>query len=320
MVNRASRLLSMVSIAGAIACSWMPGWTPPAHAAPDAAAAAATATAKAHYKTGTTYYDLGKFDEAIREFEAAYEAKSDPAFLFNLAQANRLGGHPAEALHFYRTYLRYVPNPPNLPDIEENIRTLEKVASEKPGTAPSEPPPIADSTPAAQPEKGVLLSPPPPPPPSLAPSAPKPPPNAPPVLEASTQPPPMVPDVAPGLPAAGGADTHSAPSSRRKVGTVLTYVGAGVFGTGILFGLLAGAQSRKVESAAMFDPAVESHGKTFDTLKWIGLVVGAVTAAAGVVLHVTSAPASPAEAAPRTALLPLLGAHFGGAALEVQLR
>ena len=28
--------------------------------------------AKAHFKSGKAYYDLGKYDEAIREFEAAY--------------------------------------------------------------------------------------------------------------------------------------------------------------------------------------------------------------------------------------------------------
>jgi hypothetical protein len=106
------------------------------------------------------------------------------------------------------------------------------------------------------------------------------------------------------------------------VGQVLAIAGAGVFSTGIIFGLAAGAQSRKVESATMFDPAVESRGKTFDTLKWVGLVVGVVTGAAGAVLWYTAShtPASARESPPRTALLPLLGAHFAGAALEVGLR
>ena len=36
-------------------------------------------------------------------------SKNDPAFLYNLAQSYRLAGDAEQALHFYRTYLRYVP-------------------------------------------------------------------------------------------------------------------------------------------------------------------------------------------------------------------
>ena len=71
------------------------------------------ASAREHYERGTKFYDIGKYDDAIREFEAAYEAKSDPAIIFNLAQAHRLAGHNQEALQLYRNYLRYVPHPPN---------------------------------------------------------------------------------------------------------------------------------------------------------------------------------------------------------------
>src|SRR5262252_6344087 len=80
----------------------------PARAAEDAAA-----TAREHYQKGTTYYDLGKYTDAIKEFEAAYEIKNDPALLFNLAQSHRLAGNAEQALHFYRTYLRRVPKAPN---------------------------------------------------------------------------------------------------------------------------------------------------------------------------------------------------------------
>ena len=51
------------------------------------------AAAKEHSSRGTSYYDLGRYDEAIKEFEAAYQLKNDPAFLFNLAQSYRLAGN-----------------------------------------------------------------------------------------------------------------------------------------------------------------------------------------------------------------------------------
>src|ERR1041384_712753 len=92
------------------------------------------ASAREHYERGTKFYDIGKYDDAIREFEAAYEAKSDPAIIYNLAQAHRLAGHNQEALQLYRNYLRYVPPPPNRADIEERIRGLEKVIAERSAT------------------------------------------------------------------------------------------------------------------------------------------------------------------------------------------
>src|SRR5690349_808743 len=79
------------------------------------------AAAKEHYARGTSFYDLGRYDDAIKEFEAAYELKNDPAFLYNLAQSYRQVGNHEQAVHFYKTYLRYVPKSPNKADIEEKI-------------------------------------------------------------------------------------------------------------------------------------------------------------------------------------------------------
>src|SRR5689334_23276853 len=106
------------------------------------------AAAKEHYTRGTSFYDLGRYDEAIKEFEAAYELKNDPAFLYNLAQAHRQAGNHERAVHFYKTYLRYVPKPPNKADIEEKIRTEEQLAQKGPGSSGgTTTPPPANTTP-----------------------------------------------------------------------------------------------------------------------------------------------------------------------------
>ena len=47
------------------------------------------ALAKAHFDKGNMHYNLGRFDEALEEFSAAYEALALPAFLFNLGQCHR---------------------------------------------------------------------------------------------------------------------------------------------------------------------------------------------------------------------------------------
>src|SRR5438552_1929152 len=62
--------------------------------------------AREHSNTATAAYNLGQYLEASREFEAAYKLVQDPAFLFNLGQAYRLGGDPEKALTAYRSYLR----------------------------------------------------------------------------------------------------------------------------------------------------------------------------------------------------------------------
>ena len=69
----------------------------------------AVTTAKEHYTRGSTLFDLGRFEEAAKEFEAAYEAKNDPALLFNIGQSFRSAGLYAKALVAYRAFLRKVP-------------------------------------------------------------------------------------------------------------------------------------------------------------------------------------------------------------------
>jgi hypothetical protein len=85
----------------------------------------ATASAKANFKQGTVYYNLNRYKEALVEFEAAYLAQPDPAFLFNIAQCHRKMGNTADAVRFYRTYLREDPKAANRVEVEKRIGELE---------------------------------------------------------------------------------------------------------------------------------------------------------------------------------------------------
>jgi hypothetical protein len=71
------------------------------------------ASAKEHFNQGTRHHELGHYQEALGEFEAAYMAVPDPVFLFNIAQCHRKMGHDKEAIGFYKSYLRTAPNAPN---------------------------------------------------------------------------------------------------------------------------------------------------------------------------------------------------------------
>src|SRR6185436_16138546 len=97
------------------------------------------AAAREHYKRGTTLYDLGKYDEAIIEFQQAYEIKDDPVLLYNIAQSFRLSNKYNEALRFYRTYLRRAPKAPNRDEVETKIADMENLIQQqnKVATTPS---------------------------------------------------------------------------------------------------------------------------------------------------------------------------------------
>ncbi|HEX6835939.1 MAG TPA: hypothetical protein VF334_05165, partial [Polyangia bacterium] len=87
------------------------------------------------YKKGMTHYELGEFDTAIDEFKRAYALTSAPGLLFNLAQVYRMKKDPEQAVYFYRTYLRLVPNAPNRADVEallaENQALLDEARAKK---------------------------------------------------------------------------------------------------------------------------------------------------------------------------------------------
>ena len=59
---------------------------------------------------GTVALNLGKYDEAVEHFSRAYSIVQDPALLFSLAQAYRIGGKADKALAAYSAFLRAVGN------------------------------------------------------------------------------------------------------------------------------------------------------------------------------------------------------------------
>jgi hypothetical protein len=110
---------------------------------PARAADPRTESARQHSAQGDAYYKLEKYGNAIGEYEQAYLAKPDPSFLYNIAQCHRLMGQSAEALNFYRRFLRDAPDAPNRPVAEKHIKDLEDASH-----ATLEPPPVAAAPPA----------------------------------------------------------------------------------------------------------------------------------------------------------------------------
>lgn len=127
-----------------------------------APARADEAVAHRRYDQGMGLYTLGRYDEAIREFEAGFLEAQRPAFLYNIAQSHRALGRRREAIVFYRRYLELEPQAKDRAEVEAGIATLEAELAKPtppPATAPLQAPPPTASPPATSPP--VALAPPP---------------------------------------------------------------------------------------------------------------------------------------------------------------
>ena len=233
--------------------------------------------ARQHYKRGTRAYDLGRYLEAVKEYEAAYEIKDDPALLFNIGQAYRLANDSVNAIRAYRSFLRRVPEAGNRAEVEARIIEMQKLIDQQAHTR--EAPPLG-TLPAA----GHATE------PEPAPST------------VVVTPPPVAP------PAPEG------PRRWRRPGTVggLALIGGGVACLalgGAFTGLAAAAdQDFAHPSSGVFDPTAESRRSLYQNLDVAFFAIGGVAAAAGVVLLILDQ-----RRTHRVALLPsLTGAALAG--------
>lgn len=126
--------------------------------------------ARVHFQTAEKAFNLGKFDEALKSYEQAYEAKNLSGFLFNIAQCHRNLANPERALFFYQRYLALEPSSPNRALVEELIAEQQakldaKKKAEAEAAKPREPEPAAKPDFSKPPEsfKPVAAAPPPPP-------------------------------------------------------------------------------------------------------------------------------------------------------------
>jgi hypothetical protein len=106
--------------------------------------------AQKHYDAGTAHYKAQEYDQAVEEWEAGYQLKPDPTYLYNLGQASRLAHHPDKALDYYQQFLAAVPDTPNKAVVEQRIAEVQKeiAAQKKQAEAPPPPPPPAEPAPA----------------------------------------------------------------------------------------------------------------------------------------------------------------------------
>jgi hypothetical protein len=105
--------------------------------------------ARSLYERAEKGFDLGKFAEALSDYQSAYEAKPLPGFLFNIAQCYRNMSNFERARFFFRRYLALDPHAPNRRRVEELISEMSKQLDARAAEAAAAPP---TTTPPAEPK------------------------------------------------------------------------------------------------------------------------------------------------------------------------
>ncbi|HUH03110.1 MAG TPA: tetratricopeptide repeat protein [Kofleriaceae bacterium] len=82
--------------------------------------------AKKLFYQGQKLFDLRRFEQALEKYEAAFEAKAIPDFLFNIGQCHRNLDNFDEAIFSFRRFLQLEPETPRREQIEALIAELEQ--------------------------------------------------------------------------------------------------------------------------------------------------------------------------------------------------
>jgi tetratricopeptide (TPR) repeat protein len=263
-------------------------------AAPAAAPGAAEG-AKEHYERAKKLYDLNRFDEAVKEFEAAYELNDQPVLLYNIAQSYRLAGKLPESVRFYKSYLRNFQSKngkdaPNKVEVEGKIVDIEKQITDQ--QRADEEKRAAEAKKAAD-EKAAA--------------------EARAAAAAAT------------AAAAGRREGPTPPHpGKNKIiaGAVVAVVGLGAIVGGIVMGLQAISASNDQMNAKSFDPTIDNNGKTSSLVGGILDGVGGAALAAGIGVAVWGAMAKPKEASDKPAagriqIAPAVSSNYAGGSLRL---
>src|SRR3954465_15095589 len=71
-------------------------------------------------------YTVGRYAEALKEFQDAFVAGADAKLLVPIGRCHRALGQPAEAIEVWRNYLDQAPRAPDRAEIERMIAEAEQ--------------------------------------------------------------------------------------------------------------------------------------------------------------------------------------------------
>jgi tetratricopeptide (TPR) repeat protein len=256
--------------------------------------------AREHYTVGLHAFDLGKYDEAISEFQEAYRFKEASGLLYNIAQAYRLSHRPKEALDFYQQYLARKPDAPNRSEVLAKIDRMQallednkEVAADSAAataapsaTIPAAPSAAISTAPGADAQHADA-------PHDAAPHAVSP-------LAtaafadapAATAGPGTRPHVAAPAEAVTARPPESAFWTKRTAAWIAGSAGVAALAVGVVFALDARGAANQLQDDAVaghrFDPGIESRGQSAQTLSRVLFATGLVGLATSGLLFSTS--------------------------------
>jgi tetratricopeptide (TPR) repeat protein len=118
---------------------------------------------RALFEEAEAKFNVGRFDEALVDYQAAYAAEPLPAFLFNIGQCYRNMGDYEQAQFFFRRYTALDPRSPNRPAAERLIAEMQRLAGEQPDRqdrdSPAPPPSLFPPAAAAEPTPAASTTP-----------------------------------------------------------------------------------------------------------------------------------------------------------------
>jgi hypothetical protein len=284
-----------VWVVSVLATSLLCGAVPRAHADD-------RALAKEHYIKGTKAYDLGLYDEAVKEYMEAYRIKDDPAILYNLGQAHRLAGHAADAVRFYKMYLTKVPKASNREEVQLKIDELGKLIDQQRKTQNLPPDQTIKPSSDSAPQTAT------PAPPTVTPAPPTPPP--------ATVAAPHPEGVVTAATSAPAVDTHAG-RAKKIAGFAVAGVGVAMLAAGIGLGVTAQSISNELSQPnVVFDKDKHAQGETFGVVGPALIGVGAVAVVTGAV--VAGLGFRDAKRARALAVAPSLGPTHASLAAAIQ--
>jgi Tfp pilus assembly protein PilF len=92
-----------------------------------------------HFQAGASYYEAGDYEDALREFQRAYEVSKRPELFYNLSLCHQQLGHLSEAAKYLERYLQEVENVPNRVNLERRLDNLKARLAAGEGEAPPAP-------------------------------------------------------------------------------------------------------------------------------------------------------------------------------------
>ena len=87
--------------------------------------------AKIHFEAGKSYYNHGRFEDALKEFKTAYELSPNPLLLYNIGLCYRELGKWKEAIDAFERYLKEYPEAPDREIVLKRIEQMKKFIEEE---------------------------------------------------------------------------------------------------------------------------------------------------------------------------------------------